>query len=431
MNVSVKNIDRYLKRLFPIFRSITGQGTVETLKILQELVPLEIRNYPSGQKIYDWEIPQEWEIRDAWIEDEAGNRLIDFNRNNLHVVNYSRPVDKRLSFPKLREHLHSIESVPEAIPYRTTYYNYNWGFCLCHNDLMEKFSEDKRYHVYIDSGFKLGGLSVGELLIPGKSGKEYLISTYICHPSLTNDNLSGIVLTAFLAEYLLKKELNFSYRIVFVPETIGAIAYCANNESAMKRIDSGFVVTTVGGPGQFGYKQSFDAGHTVNGIIETVFRNNGIEPITYPFDIHGSDERQYASPGFRINTATITKDKYYEYAYYHTSLDDLEFVKAEYIYQTLQLYIQAIEMLDMNLVYERYEPHCELMLSKHGLYPKTGGGLIPGCQKADTLDLILNLLFYSDGTDSLYSISRKLGVDMGKLYKTGRILEEKGLVKRI
>lgn len=425
-----KQIDHYLHCLFPITRSITGNGNRETLKILQEIVPLEIKEYPSCQKVYDWVIPKEWNIKDAWIKNSKGDKIVDFQKNNLHVVSYSIPVHKRLMFSELKKHLHYRKDLPEAIPYRTSYYEETWGFCVSYNDLKSHFREDEEYEVYIDSSLINGSLSIGELLIQGKSSKEYLISTYICHPSMANDNLSGMILTAFLTKEILKKELNFSYRIVFVPETIGAIAYCANNEEAMKKIDCGFVISTAGGPGKFGYKQSFDKEHFINKIIEQTFKESNEEYITYLFDIHGSDERQYSSSGFRINIATISKDRYYEYDYYHTSLDDLEFVKASTINKSLMLYLKTINKLDKNITYKGRYP-CETMLSRHGLYPKAGGGLLPGNPKINDLETILWFLFYCDGNNDLFEISEKLDMDFGYLYPIAHELEEKGVIVRI
>ena len=425
-----KQIDHYLKRLFPITRSITGEGNRETLKILQEIVPLEIKEYPSGQNVYDWIIPKEWNIKNAWIKNSKGNKIVDFQKSNLHVVSYSIPVHKRLMFSEIKKHLHYCEDLPEAIPYRTSYYEETWGFCVSYNDLKSHFREDEEYEVYIDSSLTNGSLSIGEILIQGKSPREHLISTYICHPSMANDNLSGMILTAFLTKELVNKTPNFSYRIVFVPETIGAIAYCANNEEAMKRIDCGFVISCVGGPGKFGYKQSFDKDHFINRIIEQTFKESNNDYITYPFDIHGSDERQYSSPGFRINIVTICKDRYYEYDYYHTSLDDLNFVKPEYINQSLNLYSQVIELLDKNVVYTSLKPNCEIMLSKHGLYPTDGGGILPGKNTSEKLDIILWLLFYCDGFMSLQSISEKVGITLNELYEIAMLLEQKELLQR-
>lgn len=426
----IKEIDGCLRRLFPICRSITGNGNRETLRALQEIIPLKILEYPSGRHVYDWVIPREWNIRDAWIKNTRGEKIVDFQKSNLHVVSYSSPVYQKLSFEELKGRLYYREDLPAAIPYRTSYYKEDWGFCLSYEDYQKYFNENGEYEVFIDSEFSDGSLTVGELLIPGKSAREYLISTYFCHPSLANDNLSGVVLTAFLARELLKQKNNFSYRIVFIPETIGAIAYCAENEDIMKSIDCGFVVTCVGGPGKFGYKQSLDPGHYINKAVESAFREVGEDFICYPFDIHGSDERQYSSPGFRINTASICRDKYYEYDYYHTSLDNLAFVSERHIDSTLSIYSRAVEILEQNVFYERTNPFCEVMLSKHDLYPKTGGGLLPNAGGLGSLDNILWFLFLCDGKTSLSEIACKMNVEMETLVPLTDLFVEKGIIRQ-
>ena len=425
-------LDTYLKRLFPITRSITGNGNRETLKILQELIPLDILEYPTGQKVYDWTISKEWNIKDAWIKNSKGEKIIDFNLSNLHVVSYSVPINTKISFSELKEHLHYLENLPDAIPYRTSYYNESWGFCVSYNQYKELFKEDEEYEIVIDSELTNGNMSIGQLLIKGKSKKEYLLSCYICHPSMANDSLSGVLVTAFIAKELLKIQdtLEHSYRIVFVPETIGAIAYCANNKLAMKSIDNGLVLTTCGGLGEYGYKQSWDESNFINSMIEDIFFDNNIKFKTYPFDIHGSDERQYSSQGFKINCATISKDRYYEYDYYHTSLDNLDFVKAENLNKTLNLYLQLIEKMDKNIVYKNLHPNCEVMLSKHDLYPKTGGAILPNSD-VSALDIILWLLYYCDGSMDLYKVSKKLKVDVGLIYKEAKQLVNKDIIEKL
>lgn len=433
MDDFVGEIDHYLKRLFPVCRSITGPGNRESLRILQEIVPLEIIEYSSGTPVYDWIIPEEWSVRDAWIKDANGNKLIDFQESNVHLVGYSEPVHCKMPFEALEEHLHCRNDLPEAIPYRTTYYQRNWGFCVTRHQYEILKQAKQPFHVSIESEFKKNGsLTIGELLIPGISDEEILISTYICHPSLANDNLSGMVMTAFLARELLKHPSSqYAYRIVWLPETIGAIAYSAMNESAMKRIQQGLVVTCVGGPGKYGYKQSFDPTHAINCAIEEAFHQKGIDDyITYPFDIHGSDERQYSSQGFRINVATITKDKYYEYPYYHTSLDDLNFIKASYIEKSRKVYMHTLQLLNdwkKKPLYRSCQPNCEIMLSKYGLYPKTGGAILPN-SKMTEMDLRLWLLFLCDGTHSLSMIAKRLGVSLAYLEREARLLREKGLL---
>lgn len=427
----ISEIDAMLLQLFPVCRSITGEGNRLTLKNLKKIVPLQIIEYPSGMQVHDWVIPKEWKVRSAWIKDQSGNVLVDFNNSNLHLVSYSIPVNKIMSWDELKGKLHFLKEKPDSIPYRTTYYCEDWGFCLSYNDMIEKFSgrEEERFEVVINSELFDGSLSVGELLIPGKSRKEILISTYICHPSLANDNLSGTVMTAFLARELLKRKWEFSFRILFVPETIGAVAYCANNHEIMKGIDFGFVVTTVGGPGKFGYKQSWNKDHFINSMVEEVLRDNGEEFITYPFSIHGSDERQYSSVGYRINTVTISKDKYYEYPHYHTSLDDLSFVSAGNINRTLNIYYQLIRWVDANQAFFSSCPNCEIRLGKHGLYPSVGGGILPG-SAINELDAILWFLFFCDGHTSLWEISKKSNIPYEMLMKVAKKLEEKLLVRQ-
>jgi aminopeptidase-like protein/spore coat polysaccharide biosynthesis protein SpsF (cytidylyltransferase family) len=401
----------YLQRLFPLCRSITGDPNRESLRTLQEIIPLTLDEVPSGTAVYDWTIPDEWNIRDAWIADSSGRRIVDFRNSNLHVVSYSEPVNAVMDWAGLQARLHRHPQFADAIPYRTSYYKRDWGFCVTHAQFAEMEKLGGPFTVVIDSELNPGSLTYGEYRVPGRSAREVLISCYICHPSMANDSLSGVLLTAFLARHIASiKDRHWSYRIVFVPETIGAITYCARNELAMKQIDLGLVITTVGGPGKFGYKRSFDSSHPINAMIEEVFRETGTGFITYPFDIHGSDERQYSSQGFRINTATICRDRYYEYAYYHSSLDDLAFVTAAQIAETLDLYIRLIEKIEARRVYRNRIPHGEVMLSRHGLYPATGGAQRPELGGRSELDLILWLLFLCDGRQDIASVAATLGV---------------------
>lgn len=427
-----REIDGYLQRLFPITRSITGEGNRETLRILQELIPLEMLEFPSGTPVYDWTIPPEWNIRDAWIKNSRGEKVVDFSRSNLHVVGYSIPVNRKIAFEELKGHLHYREDLPQAIPYRTSYYKRTWGFCLSYEDFMSSFAEGEEYEVFIDSELKDdGSLTIGELLIPGKSSRENLISTYICHPSMANDNLSSVVMTAFLARELLKRELNYSYRVVFVPETIGAITYCAMREEEMRRIDRGVVASTVGGSGRYGYKQSHDRKCSLNAFVEETFAERGLEFDTYPFDIHGSDERQYSSPGFRINTVTISRDKYYEYDYYHTSLDDLSYVRPEAIGQSMEIYLDVIGRMERDFFFKNLHPECEVMLSRHGLYPAMGGAFIPGDKVVNEIDVLLWLCWHCDGAKSLHDISAETGIAVDVLFTYASKLEENNILERM
>ena len=424
-NPSASEFDARLRRLFPLCRSLTGDGNRETLRVIGELFPLVVHEVPSGTSAYDWVIPDEWNIRDAWIAAPNGQRIVDFGVSNLHVVSYSEPVKLRLDWPQLKPHLHVHPSLPAAIPYRTSYYRRDWGFAVTHTQYAALEQLGGPFDVVIDSELKTGSLTYGECLLPGRSRQEILLSCYICHPSMANDSLSGVVLTAYLARHIAAmKDRRWSYRIAFVPETLGAIAYCAANEPALKQIDIGLVITTVGGPGKAGYKQSWNPAHPLNRLIESVFAEAGEEFITYPFDIHGSDERQYSSQGFRINCATICKDRYYEYPEYHSSLDNLEFVTGAQIARSFEWYRRLIDKLEARQIYRNRVPCGEVMLSRHGLYPASGGAQRPEQDGRSELDLLLWLLFLCDGRKALDDIALELNVGTAALEPLiGRLLE--------
>ena len=427
-----EEIDQYLKQLFPLCRSLAGEQNRQTLHIIQEIVTLTIQEVPSGTKVFDWVIPDEWTVRDAWIADKTGKRIVDFKANNLHLVSHSIPVDSRMHWEELKPHIHKHPQLPDAIPYRTSYYQRNWGFCVTDAQYQQLANHTEPLIVMVDTDLKPGSLSYGEYLLPGDSKQEILISCYICHPSMANDSLSGVLLTAFLARQLARtKQRKWSYRFIFVPETIGAIAYCAINKEIMKAIDIGLVITTVGGPGPYGYKQSYDHSHPINKLIEEVLNESGENFLTYPFDIHGSDERQYSSQGFRINTATICRDRYYEYPFYHTSLDNLEYVTASQINETLIIYCQLIQKLELRCIYRNCIPYCEVMLSKHNLYPATGGSQRPELESKSDLDIILWLLHYCDGKEDITSIASRIGLQEKDLKQILDLLVSKNILEEV
>ena len=420
----------YLSRLFPICRSLTGDGNRQTVRVLDEIVPLRKTEVQSGTKVYDWIIPDEWNIRDAWIATADGQRLVDFRKSNLHVVSYSEPIRKTMEWHELELHIHTHPTLPEAIPYRLTYYRRDWGFCVTHAQYNKLARTGGPFEVVIDSDLRPGSLTYAECLLPGRSAREVLLSCYICHPSMANDSLSGVLLTAFLARHLNElKDRRWSYRVAFVPETIGALAYCAANETAIKQIDMGLVITTVGGPGPIGYKQSWNPSHFINRLIEEVFDDVGLLCKTYPFDINGSDERQYSSQGFRINCATICKDRYYEYPEYHSSLDNLDFVTGAHIAETYALYVRLIEKIESRRVYRNKISHGEAMLSKRGLYPTLGGRMRSEKDGRSELDLMLWLLFECDGRKSLEDISIELAVSPERLENVVRTLVDSGVLE--
>ena len=420
-----------LDLLFGLNRSLTGSANRETLNGLQDIVSMKIIEIPSGTKAYDWTVPQEWQLLDGYIEDASSNRIIDFKNSPIHVVSYSQPTDLIADYESLEDHIHVHETVSDAIPYRTSYYKPDWGFCVTHAQLSELKKARQPLHAVIDSKFTSGSMTCGEILLKGKSAKEILISTYICHPAMANDSLSGVLLTSLLAKHIAaKQDRRWSYRIIFVPETVGAIAYLKLNERQLKQIDFGLQITTVGGPGSFHVKKSFDDGHPINSIIEDVLKRNKKSFEAKDFDIHGSDERQYSSPGFRINMATLAKDMYYTYPQYHTSLDNLDFVTGSQIAETFFLYAEIIDEIESRQVYERIDPHGEPMLSQHGLYEIFGGALLPNLKIAN-LDLVLWILFLSDGKKSTQDIAGQLKIEPDQVLEVSELLALKNLLKAV
>ena len=387
-----------LDSLFDLPRSLAGDANRQTLEQIRKFVgcdKFKVEGVCSGTDVFDWKVPKEWKVKSAYIRDENGNKVVDIKDNFLHLVSYSNPVDEIISYDSLKERLHYLKSFPKAIPYRTSYYDDNWGFCLSYEQFL-LLDKNINYHVFIDSEFVDGEMNYGEVVVKGESTKEVLISTYICHPNLGNDNLSGVVLTALLAKRLLSKKTYYTYRFVFLPETIGAVAYCSLKEDIVKAIDFGFVVSTVAGRGKLGFKRSWDPSFWLNTVVRHQVKAEESDFIEYEFDMRGSDERQFSSPGFRLNMISITKDKYYEYPEYHTSLDNLNFISPEALVGTLKVYANVIDQIEKMRFIKRSNPYCEVMLSKHDLYPKVGGGF-EGKDKDLLLSNIMEILFKADG----------------------------------
>jgi aminopeptidase-like protein/molybdopterin-guanine dinucleotide biosynthesis protein A len=420
-----------LDLLFGLNRSLTGFANRETIDGLQDIVPIKIIEIPSGTKVFDWTVPQEWQLKDAYIEDASSNRIIDFKKSPIHVVSYSQSCDLNADYESIKDHIHVHETMSNAVPYRTSYYKPDWGFCVTHAQLSQLKKAKQPLHAVIESEFTDGSMTCGEIILKGKSVKEILISTYICHPAMANDSLSGVLLTSLLAKHIAaKSNRHWSYRIVFVPETVGAIAYLKLNEQQLKQIDFGLQITTVGGPGGFHLKKSFDAEHPINSIIEGVLKRNRKLYETKDFDIHGSDERQYSSPGFRINMATLAKDIYYTYPQYHTSLDNLDFVTGSQIADTFFLYAEIIDEIESRQVFVRTDPHGEPMLSPHGLYDIFGGALMPNSKIAN-LDLVLWILFLTDGKKSIQDIASHLEIEPAQILEVSQRLVSKNLLKSV
>ena len=326
-----REIYKYLKILFPLNRSLTGKGNLKTLKIIKKITNIKIKKVPSEKKVYDWTIPKVWTVDEAWVKNtRTKEKIINFDKNNLHLLNYSSNYKGIINSSKLKKKLHFHSKIKNAVPYKTSYFQKNWGFCVDQNTYKKILRSKDKFEVKIRTKFTKGNLIYGEQIIPGKSKHEILISTYICHPSMANDNLSGVILTAFLAKFINSiKNRYWTYRIIFVPETIGALAYLNKNEKQMKKIKFGLVISNVGGKGKFSFKKSFQDDHFLNDLIKDIFKKEKIKLKEYNFDINGSDERQYSSQFFKINICSIFKDKYYDFKEYHSSKDNLNFVKSE------------------------------------------------------------------------------------------------------
>lgn len=361
----------FARELFPICRSITGEGVRRTLALVGARIPLQQYEVPSGTAVFDWQVPPEWNIRDAYVKDSRGRRVIDFQQSNLHVVSYSTPVHESMSLTQLRAHLHSIPEHPDWIPYRTSYYKPYWGFCLRHRDL-QSLPED-RYEVCIDSTLAPGHLSYAECYLPGASSQEVLIFTHICHPSLANDNASGIAIATELAAALADQPRRLSYRFVFAPGTIGAITWLARNESGVGRIAHGLVLGLLGDPGPITYKKSARGNALVDRAAVHALQSIGAASRIEPFSPYGYDERQFCSPGFNLPVGRLTRSPNEAYAEYHSSADDLTLIAGEYLAESLHACAHVLDTLDGDGMYINVNPKCEPQLGKRGLYRPTGG----------------------------------------------------------
>jgi aminopeptidase-like protein len=400
---------RLMTQLFPICRSITGDGVRETLRIIQTLIPVTISEVPSGTKVFDWTVPKEWNIREAFVLDPQGRKIIDFKENNLHVVGYAAPIARSVTLSELQKHLHSLEDQPDAIPWVTSVYEERWGFCLAHSQRVRL--EEGTYQVFIDSELKEGSLTYGELIIPGTSSKEVFISTYICHPSMANNELSGPVLATMLAKWLASEPRRFTYRIIFIPETIGSITYLSKNVESMKRnIVAGFNLTCVGDERAYSYLPSRKGSTLADKVALNVLRSKHPDFKEYSFLERGSDERQYCSPGVDLPVVSLMRTKYREFPEYHTSLDNLELVTPAGLEGSFVLHKDCIELLERNRVYKM---RClgEPQLGTRGLYPT-----IATKKSHRLVTEILNFIAYADGTNDLIDISNTIQVPAWNLY---------------
>ncbi|WP_431932120.1 DUF4910 domain-containing protein [Nonomuraea jabiensis] len=408
-----------VRRLYPLCRSITGDGLRETLEIIGESIPLDITQVPTGTKVLDWTIPREWNIRDAYVKDAAGNKVVDFQDSNLHVVGYSVPVEATMSLEELRGHLHTLPEQPDLIPYRTSYYAETWGFCLSQNTLDGMAGGP--YEVRIDSTLADGYLTYGEHVIRGSSSQEVLISCHVCHPSLANDNLAGVAVAVALAQRL--SDPWYTYRFIFAPGTIGAITWLALNRERTDRIRHGVTLACAGDSGTITYKRSRRGDAEIDQVFAHVLKDR---PHTVlDFSPYGYDERQYCSPGFNLAVGSLTRTPYGGYPEYHTSADNPDFVRPEAMEDTLETLWAAVRVLEGNRRYQNLSPYGEPQLGARGLYGSLGG-------RSDTKQAQMAMLWVlslSDGLNSLLDIAERSNLPFQAIADAAHALQNAGLVK--
>lgn len=416
-----RQLHNFVERLFPQCRSITGQGLRDSLNALKEFIPVELREVPSGTQVLDWTVPAEWNIQDAWISDAKGARIVDFRENNLHVVNYSAPVRKKLPLGELKSHLYSNPEHPDWIPYRTSYYSESWGFCLSHRQL--ESLPDGEYEVCINSSLKPGHLTYAEFKIVGETSDEFLFSAHSCHPSLANDNLSGMAIAARLAQFLQGRRLRNTYRFLWAPGTIGAITWLAMNRNVLGNIRGGLVLSCLGDAGAFHYKRSRRENAGIDSVVECVLAESDRGHVVDPFEPMGYDERQFCSPGFDLPVGRLSRTPNGRYSEYHTSADNLQFVKPDALAGSLDLLLRIAETWESNRTYRNLAPYGEPQLGKRGLYRAMGG--ITGNAEEAALLWVLNL---ADGTNSLLDVARRSRLPFASVSAVAARLEKAGLL---
>ena len=414
---------QFASELYPICRSIIGEGIRQTLGMIGQRIPLEIFEVPSGTSVFDWTVPKEWNVRDAYIKDGSGRRVVDFQKSNLHVLNYSVPIHATMALHAIKPHLHSIPDHPDWIPYRTSYYKEDWGFCLSHNQLVAL--PDGEYEVCIDSTLREGSLSYGECFLPGQSGDEILISCHACHPSLANDNLSGLAVGTALAQVLANfpSRLRYSYRFLFVPGTIGAITWLARNQQKARQIRHGLVLTGLGDRGPFHYKKSRQGNAEVDRAAAHVLTHHGGSAEILEFSPYGYDERQYCSPGFNLAVGCLMRSVWDSYPEYHTSADNLEFIHPLRLGESLRICAAILDVLEENRRYVNRSPYCEPQLGRRNLYRSQGGEAI-GAEIHARL-WVLNL---SDGEHSLLDIAERSGLPFAAIQDAADLLLQSDLL---
>ena len=419
----------FAKKLFPLNRSLTGKGNVKTLKLIKSQLPnLQIKYFSSGEKVFDWKIPMEWNVQDAWLKDSRGKKILNFKENNLVLLGYSKSINKVVNYKILKKNIYTLKSKPNAIPYLTSYYKERWGFCMKHKDY-KKLDKNKNFHAYINSSLKKGKMHYGELKIPGKSKNEIFFSTYICHPSMANNEVSGMVLSSFLAKYILeKKNLKYSYRFIFIPETIGSVAYIKKNFLEMKKkIIAGFNITCVGDEGKFSLLFSKDENKLSDRFAKKVFKSKKLNYKKYSWLERGSDERQYCSPLVDLPITTIMKTKFGEYKEYHTSLDKIGTVVTQKgLKESLRIYKILIDEIEKTTI-PKSKIICEPFLTKYNLIDTLGAK-----RKIDKKTRnLLNFVSYCDGKTTLDEISDRCKISRINGYKLFQLLIKKNIITQI
>lgn len=412
-----------VSELYPICRSITGDGVRRSLEILKRRIPLETHEVPTGTKIFDWTVPKEWNIKDAYIKNPKGEKIIDLSKSTLHVVSYSVPIHRVMRLNELRPHLFTISDRPDWIPYRTGYFKDDWGFCMSHRQMVAL--EDGEYEVFIDSSVDDGSMTYGELLIGGQTPDEVLISTHVCHPSLCNDNLSGVSLTTSLAEHLATVSLKYSYRFLFIPATFGSIAWLSRNEHQASRIRHGLVLAGVGDRGKTTYKRSRGGDAEIDKAVIHALKHAHQEFDVIDFVPYGYDERQFCSPGFNLPVGCLMRTPHGRYAEYHTSADDLNFVQPEFLADSFWKCLSAFAVLERNATFVNQNPKCEPQLGRRGIfrpYSERSNG-------ADPEMALLWVLNLSDGNHSLLDIAERSGLKFDVVRNAADILTEHNLLK--
>lgn len=415
-------IHAFVADLYPLCRSLTGDGVRETLRRIGKQIPLQVREVPTGTQVLDWTVPREWNIRDAYVKDASGRRAIDFRASNLHVASYSAPVHTRVSLAELKRHLFSLPDHPDWIPHKTFYYRDDWGFSLRHREL-EQLPEGE-YEVRVDATLQDGHLTYGECLLPGETSDEVLVSCHVCHPSLCNDNLSGIGIATFLARRVAAQARRYSYRFLFIPATIGSITWLALNEPATQRIRHGLVLTCVGDAGNSTYKKSRRGDAEIDRVFQHVLKHSGEPYQVREFMPWGYDERQYCSPGFDLPVGCLMRTPHGEFPEYHTSADDLDFIKPAALADSLAKCEKAFSVLERNRTFWNTNPKGEPQLGRRGLYRTIGGRPSGAIQELPVL-WVLNL---SDGQHSLLDIAERSGMEFEQIYNAARALLECGLL---